>query len=625
MKKAGGWQVLWYQRDGRGRDQETEQAHYDLSTNIQASEGFAVPAPDGLAYRPFQLAGIEFIKRRYEARKPGTLLADDPGLGKTIQAIGTINALGLDRVLIVCPASVKANWAIELDRWLYDGPPVKTVPRDALRPGRGIYIINYDILKKFHRELRAEAWDMVVLDESHMVNNMDTARYKALFGRTQGALIVRHWLLMTGTPLLNKPADLFVACKTCEPAAFGNNFLFKQRYNGATVGHYGMQMGQPTNQAELAGLLKRFMVRREKEAVLTELPPKRWQIVELPPLGELAMKLDRERRMWVPDEKAMERVAQAVLAAPKNASMDDLAKQVGSLKRGAAVQFDEMARARSELAEAKMPLVAAHVEALLEDGEHEKVVVMAHHKSMILGLFKRLGHYNPVMLHGSMAKPERQRSVERFQSDRRCQVFIGSIRAAGVGITLTAARALVFAEQDWVSGWMEQAANRTHRIGSTGQVDIQVLVVEGSLDARMAKVVDQKRTAEQQIVKRKIAGAIKDEGKVVPAAGTLIAMTAEDIRLEEALKPCKHQFDEVEAALGLRAMRYLVQLGGSSHGVDGRGLSKVHRPWGKALANLNTPSDGQVLEMMRLAYRYRGQMPSSLLAPLKVVWDRLAS
>jgi Helicase conserved C-terminal domain len=170
---------------------------------------------------------------------------------------------------------------------------------------------------------------------------------------------------------------------------------------------------------------------------------------------------------------------------------------VEQLRKAQSVAFTEMAAMRRDVAIAKAPIVAAYVKDMLEDGDN-KVIVFAHHIAVIDLLMTELGEYNPVKITGECSQQARQSAVDAFQADPKCRVFVGNIKAAGVGLTLTAASTVVFAELDWTPAGMSQAEDRAHRIGQKDNVLVYHLVFDGSLDATISK----RLVAKQAIIDR---------------------------------------------------------------------------------------------------------------------------
>jgi SWI/SNF-related matrix-associated actin-dependent regulator 1 of chromatin subfamily A len=208
------------------------------------------------------------------------------------------------------------------------------------------------------------------------------------------------------------------------------------------------------------------MIRRTKAQVLPELPAKLRTVVELYPDAEMKRILKRELKAF---ETRFLRVDHD------------------------SIDWDDLAVVRHETALAKFPLVIEYATELL-DGEVRKVAIFAHHRDVIAGLSGGLSRFRPAILIGGMGPQARQESIDAFQEDSSVRVFIGNIQAAGTGITLApAASVCLFAELSWVPAEMSQCEDRLHRIGALDSVTVQHLVLEGSLDAMMVKVLIKKQ------------------------------------------------------------------------------------------------------------------------------------
>lgn len=408
--------------------------------------------------KPYQVTGAHFL-----ASNTGAILADEMGLGKTAQAIEAMKQVG-GKVLIVCPASLKLNWRDEIMAW---GLPEPFVVFSGNIEPADITIINYDILKKNKKFLINQEFNVIVFDEAHYLKNPQTNRTKAAM-----ALTAKHRWMLTGTPILNRPIELWPLLFMCDPATWANKRKFIDRYCDpkiiSTNGFKHWDINGASNAEELAERLAPMMLRRMKMDVLDDLPEKTRQVILFPPDS-------RE----VKDAIKIEREAASKLKG---------AEYLGAI-----------ASARRMLGEAKIEASIEHIKNVLE--ETAKVVVFAHHKVVINRLFMGLSAYSPVMITGETSSVERHRVVERFQK-QDARVFIGNLQAAGTGLTLTAASVAVFVEQDWTPGILAQAEDRIHRIGQKANALIQYLVFDGSLDANMAKTVARKEETINTIVKR---------------------------------------------------------------------------------------------------------------------------
>lgn len=418
---------------------------------------------------PFQETGVQFLARRKSA-----LLADEPGLGKTIQAICAANELGAEKILVICPAVVKLNWKREMQTWLKKPLKIQvlTSRKDVIAHTSQVVILNYDLLisRSIFDQLIRCSFAVGIFDESHYLKSRSAKRTKAVL--LKGAVASRcayKWFL-TGTPILNRPVELYPVLKAAAPeviAPYSSYESFAYRYCDAFFDGFQLIARGASNMDELCvKLQKNFMLRRLKKDHLKDLPAKQYQLISLP----------------APDAKA-----KALVAKEFTFSKND-AKRVEVGGDGA-----ELARVRHELALAKVDTCIEHIKGVLE--ETPKIVVFAHHRAVIKRLAEGLKDFSPVVVSGASSSAARQEAVDEFQIHTEVRVFLGQIQAAGVGITLTAASTVIFVESSWVPGEVDQAIDRCHRIGQRDSVLAQFLVIEDSLEEHMIRaIIDKKET-----------------------------------------------------------------------------------------------------------------------------------
>lgn len=496
--ESGEWKVTKWESPLTREERSEARA---MSATAEAAD-VVIPVPAGLSLLPYQSSGINYAMRR-----EGCLIADEMGLGKTIQAIGVANATEAKRILVICPASLRLNWRKEIQKWQTRKTPVHVIRggKDRFPDIRdGWLVINYDLIGKYQDELKREPWDLLIADEAHYMKNSKTQRTKFVLGGGRGEesskpIPAKRRVLLTGTPITNRPSELYTLIHYLDPTRWSSFWSYAKRYCGAFSNGYGLQMGEAQNLDELqARLRETVMVRRLKKDVLTELPAKRRQVIALEPQDEETRRLiERERET---EERNAALVAAAAAAAQRaEAEGDDAAYEaaVKRLKDVQAVAFAEMSKLRHEVAVAKVPAVIEHLQNT--DG---KVVVMCWHKDVAEALTDALADQGVVKLTGDTPLDERQWAVEKFQSDPHCRFFVGNIQAAGVGITLTASSHVVFAEIDWVPANLSQAEDRCHRIGQTDSVLVQHIVLDGSLDARMANTLIEKQEVIEKALDR---------------------------------------------------------------------------------------------------------------------------
>ena len=472
-----------------------EEAEKRVDAAIQASRAadadIDIPAPEGLSYLPYQRAGVA-----YALGKRDILIGDEMGLGKTIQALGVINAKPeIERVLVVCPASLKLNWRREAQKWLVRERPVVVIDggkkQAEIPSGPAIVIINYELLGK-HHEL-GSGWDLAVFDESHYLKNGKAQRTKAALSVQSESRI-----FLTGTPILNRPVELWPILEST--GVFSNWWRFTDRYCDAEQHRWGRDVSGSSNLDELQTILReKIMVRRLKKDVLTDLPAKIRQSIVL----------DAESR----EEKAAIKREIEILRKVKAAKEALKADRENPTLRGIYTStLGEIAEARHQTALAKLPRVAERAKELLESGEAKKIIVFGHHLDVIRGLKEELREFFPVSLTGEDSIESRQSAVDTFQGDKKCKVFIGGIRAAGVGITLTEASTVIFAELDWTPAAMSQAEDRAHRIGQKDSVLVITPLLDGSIDAKMSeKLAEKQRIIEATMDKSEEKQAAQEE------------------------------------------------------------------------------------------------------------------
>ena len=562
-----------------------------------------IPAPEGLAYMPFQKAGI-----KYALDRQNTLIGDEMGLGKTIQAIGVINALKAEKVLVICPASLRLNWRQELNKWL-------TVPGEVgiaigkVWPFTPITIINYDILRNHQRAIRDIEWDLLIVDEVHYIKNPKTQRTQQVFGygKSLKPIPAKKRLYLTGTPMVNRPVELYPLLRSIS-SEWGGWSTFTKRYCNAYHNGFAWDVSGASNLDELQDRLRgQCMVRRLKKDVLTDLPAKRRQVVELPANGASeVVKMEQQVRKEL-DEK----VAKAKLAvemAKASEDKEDYEAAVSELSLTMQFHFTEMSRIRKEVAIAKVPAVIERISDVLNAGH--KVVVFAHHHEVTDRLFRSLPFEQVVKLDGRDEMKDRDHSVRRFQTDDEVKVFIGGIHAAGVGLTLTAASHVIFAELDWVPGKISQAEDRCHRIGQKDSVFVQHLVLEGTIDAQMAHTLVAKQFVLDQALDNETDPAARAERQ---------KLAAEPLTL--TVKPKKERsasYEEITfIAAGLtpediqywhRGVQLIAEACDHAAKRDGQGFSKVDAHVGNKLAEQESLTARQGALAMKLCQKYRRQL-----------------
>ena len=432
------------------------------------------------ALRPYQRAGVVYMFEHRHAFQ-----ADEMGLGKTLQALAATEACKGYPELTLAPASLLRNWKNETTRWLpHRKVQIISKGKTAVDPDAEIVIVSYDIAKN-HEGIKAARWVTVIADESHCLKNAKSARTKALGPVVSGA---RNRWLLSGTPLKNRPADLIEPLKMLGHLdALGGWRTYVTRYCNGRQGRWGWEIDGASNLTELRTHLAGLgFVRRVKSDVLTELPAKIRTV--------LPVELDSRAGRGIRDaETALRDVIAGKTRALSDVANDDAGGRGGDV-------LGALARLRRAVGVAKVAAACEWIDGALAQGE--KPLVFAHHKDVLDGIENHLREADVsfVRLDGSTPSQQRQDLVDRFQNVETVRVFLGSMTAAGQGITLTAASQVLITEQAWTPAEMDQAEDRAHRIGQTDTVIATHLVAVGTIDEPVLELINQKRTTAAQVV-----------------------------------------------------------------------------------------------------------------------------
>lgn len=422
-----------------------------------------IPGLKGNLY-PFQNKGVAFV----EANKGRALIADEMGLGKTIQALAWLQLHKEKRpVLIIVPASLKLNWEREALAWLPN-------PRTELLSGTlpwiptgDILIINYDILHKWLYILKKMNPQVMITDECHYYKNNGANRTKAIKMLGKG---IPHVIALSGTPIVNRPIEAYNAIHLINPDLFPNFWNYTHRYCSAVYNGFGWDFNGASNTEELhKKLVDTVMIRRLKKDVLMDLPEKVKSFVP----------------MELTNAKDYAEAENNFIAFIKKRKGADAAERASNAQ--ALVEIETL---KQIAVKGKMSQAIEWISDFLEvDG---KLVIFAVHRNVI-NLLMETFHDVAVKVDGSVTQVDRQRAVDSFQNDDKVRLFIGNIQAAGVGITLTASSNVAFLELPWTPGAVTQAEDRCHRIGQRDSVNIHYLLATGTIEERIAKLLDQKR------------------------------------------------------------------------------------------------------------------------------------
>ena len=414
-----------------------------------------------LVLKDYQKEGVKWLASRKRA-----LLADDCGLGKTVQVIKACDELKLINILIICPSSAKHNWANEFETWSRNYSfSVKDKLSD--RPSRKM-VCSYNYATELFRDLGNMEWDLVCIDESHFLKCPKSKRAKNILGKEGIVHKAKRIWMLSGTPAPNDYSELWTTLYTFGMTKLGFK-KFREKFCVVISTNYGTKIiGNRTEMIpELKSILKKIMFRRLKS-----------NVIDLPPINYIDIEVKPNR---IPIDVTINTEKVAIL---RN-RIENIVNEEELLP---------MARSMAELRKCNVleKLIAATnlVRDLVHKGK--KVVIFGIHKEALFKLFNSFSVFNPVGITGDTPSFIRQKNIEKFQNDPECKIFIGNIVAAGTAITLTAAHEMVFIEQDWVPGNNAQAVMRCHRIGQENPVNVRILQIKDSVDDKINGILSRK-------------------------------------------------------------------------------------------------------------------------------------
>ena len=409
----------------------------------------------------------ESIQKLVENKK--FILADDMGLGKTTSTIIAALETGAKKVLIICPATLKINWKREIEN--YTDKSIFIAEGKNFSTEHDFVIINYDIIKNFHDTKRkAESqitdanFDLVVVDEAHYIKNPQAQRTKLINDLVKK--VDRLWLL-TGTPMTSRPIDYFNLLSLVDSPVAKNWMAYVIRYCSGYQFRVGPRkvwnvMGA-SNLEELRDRTASLLLRRLKQDVL-DLPDKIITPVYLRLKSKEYEELMGEYYNWY--EKNPEE------------------------SKSLTVQFTKLTKVRQIIADEKINQTIELAENILEQGK--KVIIFCNFTNSLNKICEHFGK-SAVKLDGSMTKPERQFAVDQFQENEKIKVFVGNIKAAGVGITLTSAEAVIMNDLSFLPSDHSQAEDRAYRYGQKNNVLVYYPIFENTIEGIIYDILNQKK------------------------------------------------------------------------------------------------------------------------------------
>lgn len=418
----------------------------------------------------------EAVKSLVENKK--FILADDMGLGKTTSTIIAALETGAKKILIICPASLKINWQREIEN--YTKRPTSIIEGKKWEDGDFV-IINYDIIKNFHDEkkksdsvLLKTKFDLVVIDEAHYIQNKQAQRTKLINDFVSN--VDRLWLL-TGTPITSRPINYYNLLNLIECPVAKNWMAYVRRYCNGFQFQAGRRkiwnVSGASNLEELRDRTAPLVLRRLKENVL-DLPDKIITPVYLRLKSNVYEELMGEYYDWY----------------DKNGESDSLT-----------LQFTKLTKVRQVIAEEKVPSTIEICENIVEQGK--KVIIFTNFTKTLEMILEHFGK-KAVRLDGQMSQKERQLSVDRFQNEDDVMVFVGNIKAAGVGITLTAGEAVVMNDLSFLPSDHSQAEDRSYRYGQKNNVLVYYPIFDNTVEGIIYDILKKKKDIFETVMGDKI-------------------------------------------------------------------------------------------------------------------------
>jgi SNF2 family DNA or RNA helicase len=435
----------------------------------------AEPIPETAAVLGGEPAPFQWAAVRYALEARGTFLADEQGLGKTMEALTTIEADGAYPAVVVCPASMKLGWEREARRWLPHRSVSVVQGRGAALTTAEITIVNYEVVAAHYQALARNRPRALIVDESHYCKNPQAKRTQAV-RRLSGTVVPGGLrLALSGTPVLNHAEELIAQLRIIgRMDEFGSGASFARRFRGMVSEdrlHWHMR--------------RACFVRRLKSEVLPQLPPKRQVVIPVALTNDSEYRLaERDVIAWLRSQPLDLSELNAKIAATLRAQR---LAQLGTLQRLAA--------------RGKLAASLAWIEDFL--ASDEPLVVFARHVEVQQAVMARFPH--ALHLLGGDSLTAREESIAAFQDPAGPRLIVCATRVAAQGITLTRASNVAFLELEWTPAMHDQAEDRCHRIGQRDAVTAWYLLAANTIDETMARLIQSKRATVAAVTDGRVA------------------------------------------------------------------------------------------------------------------------
>ena len=458
--------------------------------------------PKGALLKTHKTEKVEIDYSKYDHRPPLThqklaieklagskrfILADDMGLGKTTSTIIAALETKVKKILIICPASLKINWQREIEN--YTDRSVYIAEGKLFSTEHDFVIVNYDILKNFYdlkdKEnslITKSNFELIVIDEAHYIQNGQAQRTKLVNSFVKN--VDKLWLL-TGTPMTSRPMNYYNLLFLIESPVAQNWMAYAIRYCQGYQFKAGNRkiwnVSGASNLEELRDRTSRQVLRRLKTEVL-DLPDKIISPIYLRLKSKLYEGLMGEYYDWYKNKK----------------------EESSSLT----VQFSKLMKVRQVIAEEKINDTIELAQNIVD--QDKKVIIFTNFTDTLQKIHSHFGKQS-VYLDGSCTKPQRQYAVDQFQENDKIKVFVGNLRAAGVGITLTAGEAVIMNDLSFVPSDHDQAQDRAYRYGQKNSVSVYYPIFENTIEGVIYDMLSKKKN----IIDTVMGDNIEDKGDFV--------------------------------------------------------------------------------------------------------------
>ena len=413
------------------------------------------------------------------------LLGDEPGLGKSIQSLATTLIRNSKRTLIICPSSLKLNWKDEIQKWLkdkkvleIDGDKKKRI--ELWEEESDYYVMNYELLLRDMEEILKKEWDFIIADEATRISNPKAKQSKLI-----KLIPAKYKIALTGTPLNNAVQDVWNILDFCRPNILGSFWQFTSKY--CDKDRFGGIVGYK-NLNELKICIADNMLRRKKSEVLDELPDKlyetiyvKFDIEENKIYEAIKNEISSELKEYEINKVLNDRFLSNALV-----KMIRLKQVTGSLELVSDHKFSSKTDALKEL-----------LKDILNNGS--KALIFTQFSGMADILVRELAEYKPLLYSGKVDNVTRKENVDKFQSNDENRIMIMT-SAGNYGLNLQRASYIIHYDLPWSIAKMEQREGRAHRIGQKTNVTVFNLIVQGSIDEYVLKVLYKKQTMSEEIL-----------------------------------------------------------------------------------------------------------------------------